>query len=57
MDIYTENFKVTLPDVGENNSITNKGFLRIFQEIGCIHSSLFGRGLMMLKKLVYFGLY
>ena len=31
MDIYTENFKVTLPDVGENNSITNKGFLRIFQ--------------------------
>lgn len=50
MDIYTENFKVTLPDVGENNSITNKGFLRIFQEIGCIHSSLFGRGLNDSKK-------
>lgn len=50
MDIYTENFQVTLPDVGENNAITNKGFLRIFQEIGCIHSSLFGRGLNEAKE-------
>lgn len=45
MDIYSQNFKVNLSDVGKNSKITNKGFLRIFQEIGCAHSSLFGFGL------------
>ena len=39
MDICTENFKVTLPDVGENNRLTNKAILRMLQEIACIHSS------------------
>lgn len=50
MDVYTHDFRVTLPDVGENNSITNKGFLRILQEIGCIHSGLFGFGLNDVDK-------
>lgn len=50
MDIYSQNFTVDLPDVGENNSISNKGFLRIFQEIGAIHSSFFGFGLNDAKK-------
>lgn len=38
MNICTEKFTVTLPDVGENNQLTNKGFLRMLQEIACIHS-------------------
>ena len=42
MDICTEKFKVTLPDVGENNKLTNKGFLRMLQEIACIHSNIVG---------------
>ena len=42
MDICTEKFTVTLPDVGENNRLTNKGFLRMLQEIACIHSKTAG---------------
>lgn len=44
MDIYSENFKVTLPDVGENNCLTNKGILRMLQEIACTHSATRGFG-------------
>lgn len=50
MDIYSKDFTITLPDVGESASITNKGFLKIFQEIGAIHSSMFGLGLNDVKK-------
>ena len=50
MDIYTQDFIVTLPDVATNNSLTNKGFLRMFQEIGAVHSSKFGYGLNDSKK-------
>jgi len=39
MDICTEKFTVTLPDVGESNRLTNKAILRMLQEIACIHSS------------------
>ena len=39
MKICTEQFTVGLPDVGENNELTNKGFLKILQEIACIHSA------------------
>ena len=39
MDICSETFTVTLPDVGENNRLTNKSILRMLQEIACIHSS------------------
>lgn len=42
MNICTEEFTVTLPDVGENNQLTNKGLLRMLQEIACIHSKLVG---------------
>ena len=39
MDICSEIFTVTLPDVGEKNRLTNKAILRMLQEIACIHSS------------------
>lgn len=44
MDIYSENFTVTVLDIGENNRLTNKGFLRMLQEIACVHSSFAGLG-------------
>jgi len=44
MDICSKQFEVTLPDVGENNELSNKGILRIMQEIACIHSSYCGIG-------------
>ena len=44
MDIYSEIFKVTLPDVGENNCLTNKGILRMLQEIACTNSATCGFG-------------
>jgi len=39
MEICSLNFNVTLPDVGENNQLSNKGILRMMQEAACIHSS------------------
>jgi len=42
MEIYSEIFTVTLPDVGENNKLTNKGILRMLQEIACVHSDFSG---------------
>lgn len=45
MNIYTKKFEVTFSDVGENNQLSNKGFLRIMQEIAGLHSSTLGYGL------------
>ena len=45
MDIYTKEFNVTFSDIDENNELSNKGFLRIMQEIAGLHSSLLGYGL------------
>ena len=50
MDIYSENFNVTLADVGESNSLTNRGILRMLQEVACMHSSTAGFGLNDVEK-------
>ena len=50
MDICSEFFKVTLPDVGERNRLTNKAILRMLQEIACIHSSYANFGVNDAKK-------
>ena len=42
MDIYSKQFEVTLSDVGENNQLSDKGILRMMQEIACIHSDICG---------------
>lgn len=44
MDIYTKNFSVNFSDVGENNRLTNKGILRLMQEVSGIHSDSLGYG-------------
>ena len=42
MDNYVYNFSVQYGDVGENNSLTNKGFLRFLQEAAGLASSEVG---------------
>lgn len=44
MELYTKNFSVNFSDVGENNRLTNKGLLRLMQEISGIHSDSLGYG-------------
>lgn len=45
MSIYSDNFRVTLSDIDENNKLSNKGILRILQEIAAMHSNMVGFGL------------
>ncbi|MBQ2916858.1 MAG: hypothetical protein IJE59_01570 [Clostridia bacterium] len=45
MDIYTKKFDITFSDIDENNQLSNKGILRIMQEIAGLHSSSLGYGL------------
>ena len=45
MNIYTKKFDITFSDIDENNQLSNKGILRIMQEIAGLHSSSLGYGL------------
>lgn len=45
MSIYEKDFNIQFCDVGENNGLTEKGALRLFQEIAIIASSNVGYGL------------
>lgn len=45
MDIYTKKFEVSFSDINENNELSNKGILRMMQEIAGLHSSSLGYGL------------
>lgn len=45
MDIYSYNLKVDFSDVGENNRLSNKGILRIMQEVAGLNSDARGYGL------------
>lgn len=45
MDIFTKEFNITFSDINENNELSNKGALRIMQEIAGLHSSSLGYGL------------
>ncbi len=50
MKICTKKFDISFCDVGENNSLTNKGILRMMQEIAGIHSQIAGYGLNDIPK-------
>ena len=50
MKICTKKFDINFSDVGENNSLTNKGILRMMQEIAGIHSQIAGYGLNNIPK-------
>lgn len=45
MNIYEKKFVVSIPDIGENNLLTNDAILRYLQEIAALHSDLCGFGL------------
>ncbi len=45
MKIYEQKFKIFLSDIGSSNSIMPTGILKMLQEIGGLHSSVFGLGL------------
>ncbi len=49
MGIFSKEFEVTVSDINENNELSNKGILRIMQEIACIHSSQVGFGINDIK--------
>lgn len=44
LDCYSHNMEVNFSDVDENNQITDKGILRLMQEIAGIHCGLLGYG-------------
>ena len=53
MNIYTKKFDITFSDIDINNELSNKGILRIMQEIAGLHSSTLGYGLNDSDKTGY----
>lgn len=53
MDIFTKKFDITFSDIDINNELSNKGILRIMQEIAGLHSSSLGYGLNDSDKTGY----
>jgi len=53
MDIYTKKFEISFSDINLNNELSNKGILRIMQEIAGLHSSTLGYGLNDAPKTGY----
>ena len=51
--IFSYNINVNYSDVDENNEITNKGILRLMQEVAGIHSSTLGYGVNDIPKTRY----
>lgn len=45
MNIYTKKFQITFSDITENNELSDKGILRIMQEVAGMHSASLGYGL------------
>ncbi len=54
MDIFTKKFEISFADINENNKLSNKGILRLMQEIAGIHSGTVGYGLNDMPK-THFG--
>ena len=44
MDIFSQNLSINYSDVDKDNELTNKGILRLMQEVAGIHSSFLGYG-------------
>lgn len=50
LNFYSYDFRVNYSDVDENNQTTNRGFLRLMQEIAGIHSGILGYGVNDIPK-------
>jgi len=53
MDIFTKEFDISFSDINQNNELSNKGILKIMQEIAGLHSSSLGYGLNDAPKTGY----
>ena len=50
MSIFSQNFNINYSDVDSDNELTNKGILRLMQEIAGIHSGNLGYGVNDIPK-------
>ena len=50
MSIYSQNLTINYSDVDSNNELTNKGILRLMQEVAGCHSSMLGYGVNDVPK-------
>lgn len=53
MNIYTKKFEVSFSDIDQDNKLSNKGILRMMQEIAMMHSDSLGYGLNDTAKTGY----
>ena len=51
--IFSYNINVNYSDVDEENMLTNRGILRLMQEVAGIHSSTLGYGVNDVSKTRY----
>ena len=49
-NIYSYDININFSDVGENNQMTNRGILRLMQEVAGIRSGMLGYGVNDVKK-------
>lgn len=45
MNIYELDFTIEYPDINQNNELSDYGFFKYLQEVGCLHASLLKFGL------------
>lgn len=45
MQFFEYDFNIEIEDTGYNNKLSNRGFLRLMQEVACLHSNIAGCGL------------
>ena len=50
MDIYSHTLTVNYSDVDKDNELTNRGILRLMQEVAGIHSGTLGYGVNDIPK-------
>lgn len=53
MDTYTQTLTVNYSDVDKDNELTNRGILRLMQEVAGIHSGTLGYGVNDIPKTRY----
>lgn len=50
MAVLERKYVIAVKDVGISNVINNKGFLKLFEDIACLHSELAGFGINQMEK-------
>lgn len=50
MAVIEKKYTINVKSVGSGNSLTNSGFLSLFEEVACFHSDMAGYGLNQIEK-------